>query len=405
MANVSSSKQEIKTVDQIDLRPASFEEAKNQLKEFSENSRSKYEINHVETAGGFLGLGNHKVTGEELNTALTEVQTHLIKNNADIIDVSKQIGHVYEAMESLDKEYIPAILTAVKGAELASNQAKNASEHAEHAQKDIKKTVEEQKKIIKVLENHKAKLDKLKHLENIDEIWRKSKELEQELKKFTESFERSKDRLSKLDESLKALQRFADGILDYEHLEDVDVMWSDLEDARNNITESSKQIEQLNDNSKQLRIQIGSIDSFKSQMEKNGHLFDIDEMWNLIQDAEKNIAKLENEICTEAENAQKNLNIVNNSLEEVRKQEHIFKVDEIYESTQIASEKLDKLFEKDCIQDLQLEDLKEILEQEREHTQCLSTSLHKKIKLAYVVAGCGIGMSIIQLFLLIVGVI
>lgn len=152
-----------------------------------------------------------------MNNVTSQVQGHLVKINGVTTDLIKEFGQVYTALESLDKEYIPAILSAVKGAEIASNQAKGAAEHAKVAQEDIRKTVKEQKKIIKVLEDHKAKLDKLKHLESVDDIWRASKELEKETKAFKSNLDDAKSQLSKIGESIKALQRFADGLLDYEH--------------------------------------------------------------------------------------------------------------------------------------------------------------------------------------------
>ncbi len=389
--------QEITTVDQINLRPVSFEKAKNQLKEFSENSRSKCEINHVKT-GRIL---SHRVTGEELNTALTEVQTYLIRNNEDVIDVSRQIGHVYEAMESLDKEYIPGILTAVKGAEYASNQAKSASEHAKHAQQDIKKTVEEQKKIIKVLENHKDKLDKLKHLDNIDEIWRTSQELEQELKQFTESFQRSKDRLSKLDESLKALQRFAEGILDYEHLEDIDDTWEKVESIEGIIDQYDIKIEEMFCNIKEIGQTINTLNSFE-------HLKQIDTIWFDLEDAKNNIEESSKQVVrvnSILNQIKSRIDLIASFKSQMEKVEHLFDIDEIYESTQIVTEKVDDLLKKNNRQDLQLEDLKKILEQEREQTHIFSDSILKKIKHAYIIASCSIGLSIISFILLIVGVI
>ena len=88
-----------------------------------------------------------------------------------------------------------------------------------------------------------------------------------------------------------------------------------------------------------------------------------------------------------------------------KKKRNQFDIDEIYESTQIVTEKVDDLLKKNNRQDLQLEDLKKILEQEREQTHIFSDSILKKIKHAYIIASCSIGLSIISFILLIVGVI
>jgi len=148
-----------------DLKFTSFENAKNNIQAFANRNTADFGLATVPSSGGLFKLGDHKVTGDELNNITSQVQGHLVKINGVTTDLIKEFGQVYTALESLDKEYIPAILSAVKGAETASNQAKNAAEHAKVAQEDIRKTVKEQKKIIKVLEDHKAKLDKLKHLD------------------------------------------------------------------------------------------------------------------------------------------------------------------------------------------------------------------------------------------------
>ena len=140
------------------IKPHSFEAAKNHIEQFSKNTPTNLEIEKVETEGGFLWLFDHNVTGDELNRVTAQIQECLVYFNNLQAEFIKEFGQVYKALESLDGEYIPAICSAIKGAEIASNQAKEA-------QIDIKKTIEALKKIIDILKEHKTKLDKLKHLE------------------------------------------------------------------------------------------------------------------------------------------------------------------------------------------------------------------------------------------------
>ena len=49
--------------------------------EFSEKKEAEFAIDKVRTDGGFLGLGNHKVTGYELNDRIETIQNHLIDIN------------------------------------------------------------------------------------------------------------------------------------------------------------------------------------------------------------------------------------------------------------------------------------------------------------------------------------
>ena len=56
------------------IKTHDFEVAKKGLKEFSQKKSEELELNTVRTDGGFLGLGDHKVTGSELNNRLSTIQ-------------------------------------------------------------------------------------------------------------------------------------------------------------------------------------------------------------------------------------------------------------------------------------------------------------------------------------------
>jgi hypothetical protein len=97
-------------MNEIAIKTHNFETAKKRLKEFGEKKCEELEIAEVKTKGGFLNLGNHKVTGEELNSRLCVVQDHIIDLNSAVNKTVKEFKQVYNAFESLDKDYIQAIL-------------------------------------------------------------------------------------------------------------------------------------------------------------------------------------------------------------------------------------------------------------------------------------------------------
>ena len=59
-----------KSIQSYPIKTHNFEVAKRGLKEFSQKTADDLQINTVRTDGGFLGLGDHKVTGDELNDRL-----------------------------------------------------------------------------------------------------------------------------------------------------------------------------------------------------------------------------------------------------------------------------------------------------------------------------------------------
>jgi len=202
--------EEIKKLKEI--KPQSFEEAKNHIQKFAKRSDSDFEIPAVPTEGGLFGLFGYSVTGDDLNRVIDKVQDYLIKMNGVEIAIIKEFGQVYTSLESLDKEYITAILKTVEAVEETSNQAKAAAEKAIKAQKDIKKTIEEQEKIIEVLKTHKEKLEKLQHLNNIDEIWNRINQLRIDKEKLENlqhlnDIDGMWDRISKLEKDANAISK------------------------------------------------------------------------------------------------------------------------------------------------------------------------------------------------------
>lgn len=73
-------------MDELAIKRHNFEQAKNRLKEFSEKTEAELKIKEVKEDGGFLGLGDHKVTGSEFNkrleTLVRNLYDDLVMNHA-----------------------------------------------------------------------------------------------------------------------------------------------------------------------------------------------------------------------------------------------------------------------------------------------------------------------------------
>ena len=169
-----------------------FQEAKNSLKRFTEQAKDQIEISAVPTDGGFLWLGDHKVTGAELNNVISQIQGQFISLNQLGQGLVDEFGQVYKAFESLDKDYISGIVSSIKAAEKVSR-----------AEQEDRATL---KKTVKMLCCFQKELEKLKHLMDVDKLW--------------ETIEQEKWLLEVLDgyqAELSALK----------HLSDIDKMWED----------------------------------------------------------------------------------------------------------------------------------------------------------------------------------
>lgn len=418
------------------IKPHSFEDAKQHIQTFSSKTSPDLGLDKVQSNGGLFGWFDHNVTGAELNKITTQVQEYLIKFNGLHTEFIGEFGQVYKALESLDKEYIPAILGAVKGAETASNQAKAA-------QDDIKKSIEAQKKIITVLEEHKAKLDKLKHLANIDEIWKASKDLEKDIKSFKESFESTKKQVSRLEESIKAVQRYADSLLDYEHLEDIDDIWERVGQSENSIDGLLTQVEDLDAGIQSIERTLDNLQRSIDELNSYEHISDVDSMWNDIETAKGNISQL-NDSTSSLKTGLENVESVTTELKgfksEIEKQEHLFQIDDLWKLASDEQERIGSvektISEKTTILDnvssrlndvesyvethgkeiallgdsssqsaAQIEDLIKQLDEEKQNHITNIEMMKKKVLIAYTIAGGAIALGVMNLVLSLLGIL
>ena len=155
---------ELTVLNSTNISKHNFDKYKNDLKKFSEQENSDFQITTVDTST--LMFFDHKVTGKELNRITSQVVNHLIDLNKRQIEITKEFRVIYDAFESLDKDYISGIIASLKSAEKAYDETQKA-------QKDIQRTMYVQEKIIEGLENFKNRLDSKTHLEDIDRLVRR----------------------------------------------------------------------------------------------------------------------------------------------------------------------------------------------------------------------------------------
>ena len=68
-------------MNELEVKRHGFDLAKDRLKDFSETTAAELKIDDVSVEGGFLWMGDHKVTGKELNERIETIQNHLITIN------------------------------------------------------------------------------------------------------------------------------------------------------------------------------------------------------------------------------------------------------------------------------------------------------------------------------------
>lgn len=155
--------QEQETIE-INISKHDFDEAKEHLKEFAEQSQDELYFDTVRTHEDFFGFefAEHGVTGKEFNTLVEQTQNYISKFYDNQQTLIEEFGQVYKALEALDKDYIQAILSSV--AAIDHTNKKILKEQAR-----IDKTIEKQAATLQVLKRFKEKFNENNHKEAIEE--------------------------------------------------------------------------------------------------------------------------------------------------------------------------------------------------------------------------------------------
>lgn len=361
-------------MNELEIKRHTFDVAKKRLKEFSEKNESKLVIKSVETSGGLFGLGDHKVTGYELNSRLESIQGHLIVLNTTNNKTIKEFREVYNALDALDKDYITSIVANVKAIEKTSNdvreQQKTLKQHNEKLatqqnkldthQTEIDKNVENMKKIVTTLKNFKEKLDGFQHLSDIDKIWSDCKTMRNDIQVVSDS--------------IVALAKKSK---------------NDIETAKTNIVDLFKLADDCN---KQLQIYQTTVDSLKLENKKQ------DEKINGLSEGLTET----NDFSQANRNLIEELQFFRNSIDTI---EHVSDIDFMWVQGNMLKENLEDANSSILsLKDKTSEMDKDITDKSKETSEKIAV-LETKLKYAYYVAGGALGLAVIELILALTGVI
>ena len=400
------------------VKRQNFDDAMASIKSYATAAQEPENLSSFPTSGGFLGLGEHKVTGRELNKLTSQIEDYLISlNQFDIGMIDAFVG-VYNALDSLDREHIAGILSAANAAKAASDKAT--------------KNVESISAIVEVLKKFKKELDKLEHLMDVDKAW----EILEEQKKMLTAFSTYK-------ESLSALR----------HIKDVDELWNnslsqadsiahlqeDISDIITSLEEQEETIQAISELAERLpREQSTFITSTeqrimsyqneldhqlkKSQAELDHQLeaqeASIDHRLDaFVEHQNGTLAALKEEQSTklseiEQDNVQKLTSMAQEQEQQLigihqAQEKHLAQLtvlqdetlEELKNSQEIVLEKMIKEEEK------QYAAMKADLAEEKRLVDEKTAQLDKKAKITYVIAGGTAAVAIIQLILSIMGVL
>lgn len=359
------------------IKTHEFETAKNRLRDFSQNLPKDLDIDHVATDGGFLGLGDHKVTGYELNRRLSTIQEHLISLNDTNSRTIKEFGQVYKALEALDKDYIQAILVSIKATEKTSERLEKDNERINTLQGNQTKT-------LGILLDFKKKIDAYKHLGDIDTIWADCQKWHEEIPALLNSLsgtiltvEANKETIGGVKESLGA---------------------------------TNDRVEQISNSLNEQIERVKALAVFVEGMEAMTHLREIDAMFDSLTSAHKSLNEFRNELETVKGITDKHQQDIEKALafvETASRYEHLKDIDTLWISHETHSAEIKELQKQNEDTRNLIQQNKDLADQfladERSRTDTALQNLNKKIQYAYWVAGGSMALALIELFVILLG--
>lgn len=364
-----------------------FEKAKRNIKEFSLIEPDDLSLQKVDENKGLFKAFNHKVTGAELNSLTNDIQNHLIGFNELNAKFVKEFGEVYNAFEALDKDYIQGILTAVKAAEHVSMEVKDA-------QKEIKRTVEIQKYTITALQKFKEKLDKLNYLDNIDEVWKDTQRFSTELRSMISQIQQLNDANAVHTESVTNLIQFKADLSKQKYLNSIDILWQDIQNTKQGIYTIEQNINNFKVAIDHQSKMINIVNSYVSELSKNKHALEIDEIWENTQTLKESVAQLDKKAIKQAQY----VDLVIDFIEPLNKLQHLHAVDTMWGDIEQSKTKVSSLESKFVEVDKQMNEQKIKYENELE-------LLKSKTKMAMILGGASSGLVIILCVLNIMGIV
>lgn len=430
-----------------------FENAKNEIKKFSEQTSTYLDLRRVDDSKGvaeFLGdwlsgrgMGlDHLVKGEELNELTSQIQTHFCSINNTQIKLIKVFGQVYSALEALDKDYIRAILVSIEATQETSEGVKKNQEH-------INKIVENQRKTLEELKKFKQKLDGYTHLGDIDKIWSDCQKWHQEMallsRDSSAAAEYSKENIKRIDalratvtaaeketgdlsiqisqmlKRLESVTAFTSTLETITHLQDVDEMWEMLSAAHDSLKNISSDIEVIQKVAAKHQEEIDKLLLFIEKASALKHLMDVDSLWSCTEEQKLHLKRIDRindeqtgrldtltrkneEITYRVSANEKTIKNLDESINKFNRMAHLEDVDSTWNTVKEHSEQLSEMEKQNDAIAASVQKNKEEIEEKIaatiQETNNTIESLTKKIKYAYWIAGGAAGLAIIELLLL-----
>lgn len=256
----------------------------------------------------------------------------------------------------------------------------------------LQKQVEE--KLLR-LDQSVVKIVSMEHINDVDDIWKNVKNLLKEIKDISNGQEKISSDLELQSQQLDILKN---NLTKIEHIKDVDTIWGDVCKINKEIQELmdfkielSKNFKQKMDNFKE---EIFELQELKNSQQ---HFSDVDMMWDKLQMLET----MFNEYKSSQKQLKEKMSPITSFVLQIKDMEHIDDIDEEWKYSHLVGENL----ENSIIRLSDMEDKFDNYNGKIQNYENENLHLKQQMKTAYIIAGGAMGISIIQIILLIMGIL
>lgn len=164
---------------------------------------------------------------------------------------------------------------------------------------------------IKVLMSLKSMIDKIKHIKDIDTMY---KDLSVLCQKLDQEKKKTSDNLSKISAGIQELEKFKESVEKIKHLRDADAVYSGLSELKDTViaNESATGKELC-----AIQSSLKELDDFRQDLEKSDHLYDVDTMWEENKKLIHSVEELENSTANHDQNIQSMTESIQHNADEI----------------------------------------------------------------------------------------
>lgn len=340
-----------------------LELAMNKIKELKKKIPEKVEFERFKTSGGFFGLGNHRITGDEGNVFGLSVQSQFVSVNDRVIELANLMQTLFSIINVLDEDLLNGLFVSTEMAKKAGMDALKAQEEITETINWLISAYEKIKSTMEALENTQTELsflqtrmDSIGHLDDIDDMWIDFEKIKSKLSRvvsITDSCVKDVEKLNKFKENLSRIK----------HIYDVDKLWDDIQDVKTDISDIRN---------------------------------DVSELVRKTEDGSRHIIRIEDELNSHRQSIQKTAEFA----DELRQQSHLKDIDTTWDKCLSNEENIQNVKEGICHQDEEIDGLKSELAKLKSSINENNKLFSKKLTLAYVFTGASVVMSAIEMILL-----